>query len=62
MAEVQPHWQRYLNNADKDTTESLNEYRWMIEEFRISLFAQGIKTAYPISAKRLEKQWVKCQS
>lgn len=62
MVEVQPHWQRYLNNTGKDTSESLNEYRWMIEEFRISLFAQGIKTAYPISAKRLEKQWAKCRS
>jgi ATP-dependent helicase HrpA len=60
MAEIQPHWQRYLSHVEKDTTASLTQYRWMIEEFRISLFAQGIKTPYPISAKRLEKQWEKC--
>jgi len=60
MIEVQPHWQRYLSYVDKDSTAALAHYRWMIEEFRISLFAQGIKTAYPISAKRLEKQWTQC--
>jgi ATP-dependent helicase HrpA len=32
-------------------------FRWMLEEFRVSLFAQQLKTAYPISAKRLEKAW-----
>jgi ATP-dependent helicase HrpA len=32
-------------------------YRWLLEEFRISLFAQQIKTSQPISAKRLEKAW-----
>jgi ATP-dependent helicase HrpA len=61
MTEIQPHWQRYLANVDKDTTDALTQYRWMLEEFRISLFAQGIKTAYPISAKRLEKQWALCR-
>ena len=57
MAEVAPHWQRYLNNAQKRAPAELETYRWMIEEFRISLFAQGLKTAYPISAIRLDKQW-----
>jgi ATP-dependent helicase HrpA len=37
-------------------SEALNELYWMLQEFRISLFAQGIKTAYPISEKRIEKQ------
>ena len=35
------------------------EYRWMIEEYRLSLFAQQLKTKKPISAKRLDKQWQK---
>jgi len=35
------------------------EYRWMMEEYRVSLFAQQLKTKKPISAKRLEKQWQK---
>jgi len=60
MNEVMPHWQRYLNNVNKHSSAEFNHYRWMIEEFRISLFAQGIKTAYPISAKRLDKQWQTC--
>ncbi len=34
----------------------LSEFRWMLEEFRISLFAPEIKTAMPISEKRLDKQ------
>ena len=32
-------------------------YRWMLEEYRVSLFAQGLKTSMPISEKRLENQW-----
>jgi len=61
MNEIKPHWQRYLSQANKQPSEALQQYRWMIEEFRISLFAQGIKTAYPISTKRLDKQWALCQ-
>ncbi len=34
-----------------------SRFRWMLEEFRVSLFAQQLKTAYPVSAKRLEKIW-----
>jgi len=32
-------------------------FRWLLEEFRVSLFAQQLKTAQPVSAKRLEKAW-----
>lgn len=41
--------------------EALAQYRWMLEELRISLFAQGLKTRYPVSYKRLEKQWATVQ-
>jgi ATP-dependent helicase HrpA len=37
----------------------LDQYRWMLEEFRVSLFAQELKTAIPVSPKRLEAQWAK---
>ncbi len=37
----------------------LELYRWMIEEYRVSLFAQPLGTSFPVSAKRLEKQWAK---
>ena len=33
------------------------EMRWLLEELRVSLFAQELKTPYPISYKRLEKFW-----
>ena len=33
------------------------QYRWMLEEFRVSLFAQQMKTRLPVSSKRLEQQW-----
>jgi ATP-dependent helicase HrpA len=35
----------------------LTAYRWLIEEYRISLFAQELGTAVPVSAKRLDKKW-----
>ncbi|RUM52582.1 MAG: ATP-dependent RNA helicase HrpA [Methylococcus sp.] len=35
----------------------LDDYRWKIEEYRVSLFAQSLKTPYPVSRKRLEKIW-----
>ena len=60
MQEITPYWQRYLNNINNYHSIEFEHYRWMLEEFRISLFAQGIKTAYPVSAKRLQKQWGLC--
>ena len=38
---------------------ALQEFRWLIEEYRIQLFAQQLKTSQPVSAKRLERQWKK---
>jgi ATP-dependent helicase HrpA len=40
----------------------LQYFRWMLEEFRVSLFAQELGTSFTISAKRLEKQWSKVQA
>ncbi len=37
--------------------EPLTDYRWMLEEYRVSLFAQPLKTLHPVSAKRLRKIW-----
>ncbi|WP_455047099.1 DUF3418 domain-containing protein, partial [Kingella oralis] len=34
-------------------------FKWMIEELRVSLFAQELKTPYPVSVKRLMKEWEK---
>ncbi|WP_439651282.1 ATP-dependent RNA helicase HrpA [Microbulbifer sediminum] len=35
----------------------LRQYRWMLEEFRVSLFAQSLKMLMPVSGKRLGKLW-----
>lgn len=60
MVELAPHWQRYITNVNKMHSAEFEQYRWMLEELRISLFAQGLKTVYPISTKRIEKQWQLC--
>ena len=35
----------------------LEEIRWMLEELRVSLFAQALKTPYPVSVKRIIRRW-----
>ncbi|HSX51001.1 MAG TPA: ATP-dependent RNA helicase HrpA [Cellvibrio sp.] len=63
LAEVAPHWQRLADYLTKEgeyrmaQNTALMEYRWWIEELRISLFAQTLKTQVPVSAKRMDKQW-----
>jgi ATP-dependent helicase HrpA len=36
----------------------LAAFRWLIEELRVSLFAQELRTPMPVSFKRLEKAWL----
>jgi ATP-dependent helicase HrpA len=43
----------YESNQD----EAFENYRWMLEEYRVSLFAQPVGTSIPVSAKRLDKEW-----
>jgi len=62
QAEVAPHWSRYTrlvttNPLPRHDRVALDEYRWMVEEYRVSCFAQELKTAVPVSAKRLDAQW-----
>jgi ATP-dependent helicase HrpA len=33
------------------------EFRWLLEELRVSFFAQELRTPQPVSIKRLEKAW-----
>ncbi|HEY4291705.1 ATP-dependent RNA helicase HrpA [Luteibacter sp.] len=56
MLQVLPYWRALLNaggTALRDTT--WQELRWLLEEWRVSLFAQELKTAEPVSAKRLAR-------
>lgn len=63
LLEIQPYWQRLQEYIEKEgafvmtQNAALIEYRWWIEELRVSLFAQTLKTQIPISPKRLDKQW-----
>jgi ATP-dependent helicase HrpA len=55
-------WKRYEALLEKDKAmgeraEALSQFRWHLEELRVSLYAQELKTPYPISYKRLEKFW-----
>ncbi len=36
---------------------AMDEFRWMLEELRVALFAQRLRTPYPVSVKRLHKVW-----
>ena len=42
--------------------EALVTYRWMLEEFRVSTFAQELKTSVPVSGKRLGEVWATVKS
>jgi ATP-dependent helicase HrpA len=43
-------------NASNDKRKALEEFFWMIEEYKVSTFAQELKTAFPVSEKRLERK------
>lgn len=63
IAELAPFWEDYDNVLEREgasvalANPELIQFRWLLEEFRVSLFAQSLKTLMPISAKRLKKQW-----
>jgi len=59
-AELVPLWQDYLQRRAQNKTQGTHDvqldiYRWMLEEFRVAVFAQELRTPMPISARRLEK-------
>ena len=48
-------WQRALKERHGDP--KMAEFRWLLEELRVSLFAQELRTPMPVSVKRLQKVW-----
>jgi ATP-dependent helicase HrpA len=58
MAELQQHWVHWDQQCRQSgrPDDRIEEIRWGLEELRISLFAQELGTAYPISVKRLHKR------
>jgi ATP-dependent helicase HrpA len=65
LAELRPLEQRYTRRLAelKGVRDArLDEYRWLLEELRVSLFAQELRTPQPVSAKRLDKAWAQLSS
>ena len=58
-AQAAAPWQRAMKGRGGDAR--MNEYRWMLEELRVSLFAQELRTPMPVSVKRLQKVWESMQ-
>ena len=59
---VQQLWSRWEEKVAAERKQgglnpALEDFRWLIEELRVSLFAQELKTPFPVSVKRLEKIW-----
>ena len=59
IQELEQMWQEKTDSLVKQglpISDDLAAFRWMIEELRVSLFAQELKTPYPVSVKRLLKE------
>lgn len=64
LAELRPleqRWLRALAERKGVPDSRLEEFRWLLEELRVSLFAQELRTPQPVSVKRLEKAWEQLQ-
>ena len=62
IQELEQMWQEKTDSLVKQglpISDDLAAFKWMIEELRVSLFAQELKTPYPVSVKRLLKEWEK---
>ena len=62
IQEVSRYSTRFWKEIEKKVKKDIvipeqDPFRWAIEEFRVSLFAQQLKTAYPVSVKRMDKAW-----
>jgi len=56
MLQVLPYWRALLQAGGTANGDPVwSELRWLLEEWRVSLFAQELKTAEPVSAKRLAR-------
>ena len=61
-AMVTQWWQRYHDRVERDrqagrADPALDAFRWLLEELQVSLFAQELRTPFPVSVKRLQKAW-----
>ena len=64
MAEAriaEARWLKRMTELKGRRDARLDEYRWLLEELRVSLFAQELRTPQPVSSKRLDKAWAHTQ-
>ena len=62
LAEYMPLWTNYERRAAQlakagVNDDELEQFRWLLEELRVQLFAQELRTPVPVSVKRLQKMW-----
>nr|WP_297532027.1 ATP-dependent RNA helicase HrpA [uncultured Roseateles sp.] len=65
MSELRPleqRWSRRVADLKGTTDARVDDFRWQLEELRVSLFAQELRTPQPVSVKRLEKVWAQLQN
>jgi ATP-dependent helicase HrpA len=60
VAELAPYWRSYVELAnrsgeDRKYDPAVQQFRWMLEEYRVSLFAQELRTSMSVSTKKLEE-------
>jgi ATP-dependent helicase HrpA len=61
LLELKPQEQRYwrlVAERKGAVDERMLEFRWLLEELRVSFFAQELRTPQPVSIKRLDKAWL----
>jgi ATP-dependent helicase HrpA len=60
LTELAPLWEQWLRQGGRESDEAAASgvpMRWLLEELRVSLFAQELKTLVPVSVKRVQRQW-----
>ncbi|HRE16242.1 MAG TPA: DUF3418 domain-containing protein, partial [Rhodocyclaceae bacterium] len=62
MAEYAPLWTNYERRAIQLAKQGVSDpqveqFRWLLEELRVGIYAQELRTPVPVSVKRLQKQW-----
>ncbi|MBK9130779.1 MAG: ATP-dependent RNA helicase HrpA [Gammaproteobacteria bacterium] len=57
LAGIGPLWQRWLRQGVDEAVAAEPPVRWLLEELRVSLFAQELKTVVPVSVQRVQRLW-----
>jgi ATP-dependent helicase HrpA len=57
MAPLVLNYQRMRSALKGQADERLDDFFWMLQELRVALFAQELRTPVPVSVRRLQKTW-----